>query len=248
HMLIGNHEEMNITGIAFDFEGYITVEQFLAFLPKQYIEKKEKGIKKEFEKSSKKNRSSQTDIERNIRETWGKIIKEDKEAQLAYLTNFNKKYGKWIMEQNAIIKINDIIFVHGGIDEEFSGWQLKEINDRLRKELKLMFRIRKEPQLFETMDVFKIIYNNKGPLWYRDLARSNEELMQAEVERILHNLNAEYIVIGHTPLHGNSISGHIRHRFQGRIWVIDTGISEHYGNNLSALIIEKGEFFPWGDN
>ncbi len=40
--------------------------------------------------------------------------------------------------------------------------------------------------------------------------------------------------------------------FQGRIWVIDTGISELYRTyqkgRLSALIIDKGLFDVWGLN
>jgi hypothetical protein len=42
HMLIGNHEMMNITGIAFDYPDYVTVEQFISFLPERYCREKEK--------------------------------------------------------------------------------------------------------------------------------------------------------------------------------------------------------------
>ena len=46
HMLIGNHEEMNITGIAIDNPRYVTVEQFVSFLPDDFKEKKEKDCKR----------------------------------------------------------------------------------------------------------------------------------------------------------------------------------------------------------
>jgi hypothetical protein len=52
------------------------------------------------------------------------------------------------------------------------------------------------------------------------------------------------MVIGHSP-HG---FGTVRtmQRFGGKVWVIDTGISAHYGGHYSALFIEGQSFRPWG--
>ena len=56
------------------------------------------------------------------------------------------------------------------------------------------------------------------------------------------------MVIAHTPPVGSRIvSEEYLSRFQGRIWIIDTGISESYGGFLSALIIENGKFTLWGE-
>ena len=42
HVLLGNHEELNITGIVFDYPDYVTVEQFVSFLPRSFRRDKER--------------------------------------------------------------------------------------------------------------------------------------------------------------------------------------------------------------
>lgn len=91
-----------------------------------------------------------------------------------------------------------------------------------------------------------VLYNGlkilpSGPLWYRDLASLPEEEFSEDVGRILENLGARSMVIGHTITQGR-----IQRRFEGRTWLIDTGISKYVedGGCLSALVIENGEFKP----
>ncbi|NTU51821.1 MAG: hypothetical protein HGA94_05210, partial [Candidatus Aminicenantes bacterium] len=43
HVLLGNHEEMNITGIALDYPNYVTVEQLVSFLPEDFRRAREAG-------------------------------------------------------------------------------------------------------------------------------------------------------------------------------------------------------------
>jgi hypothetical protein len=56
------------------------------------------------------------------------------------------------------------------------------------------------------------------------------------------------MVIAHTPRIGLAVSEENLSLFEGRIWIIDTAISRFIagGGNLSALIIENGEFSVWG--
>jgi hypothetical protein len=44
-------------------------------------------------------------------------------------------YGKWIRGHNTVIKIDDSIFLHGGISLKYAGHSLKKINERVREEL-----------------------------------------------------------------------------------------------------------------
>lgn len=232
-MLIGNHEELNLTGISFDYPDYMTVEQFVSFLPDKYREQKEKELKRKLRGD-----------ERSIRSFWKEMIRNNRDARQNYLTNFNKKYGDWILEHHAVIKINDVIFAHGGISEKYSSWKLEAINDQLRMELNdlrwaaVYSRPLHNPRI-------QVAYKRDGPLWYREFALENEELFQDEVDRILHNLDAQYMVIAHTPRLVLTIND--MRRFQGKVWIIDTGISEVYGGHLSALIIENGNFSLWGE-
>jgi hypothetical protein len=224
HMLIGNHEYMNIKNMAFDFEGYVTIDQFLSFLPQDFIEEKEEEFKKKnHQKTATLNNNSNGNLD--FYPYWEEILsKKEEKAIRKYRDNFNKNYGNWILEHNAVIKINNIVFTHGGISKKYSKWKLEKINDTITKELS-----GKKRQ--------KVVYDNAGPLWYRELAQQEESIFFDEVNEILENLDADYMVTAHTPKKTGVFS-----RFYGRIWMIDTGISSHYGGNLSALIYEDGEF------
>jgi len=251
HMLIGNHEEMNITGIALDYEGYVTVKQFVSFLPDKYRESREKKFRKKMGGNAPKETDLDSSLNSNLIEYWEAVRKEairnsHHPARKEYIKNLNKKYGKWIVEHNGVIKINDIIFVHGGINEKFSEWKLEDINDRLRMELKAVRNaiVRSQPL---RLNELKIVYKPYAPLWNRDLAQAHEEFFKEDIDRILHNLNAKFMVIAHSPQRGVSriATKEYMSRFQGRIWIIDTGISDFYGGFLGALIIENGNFRIW---
>ena len=237
HVLLGNHEEMNLTNIVFRYPDYISADQFRSFLPEAYKKKQEGHLQKMLR-----------DVHNDSQ--WGAIfstfwnkLKNDRDAQREYFTNFYEQYGTWLLKQNAVIKINGIIFVHGGIAEKYSTWKIEDINNRLRRELSdlAMAALKSEPQDRPLV----IAYNTDGPLWYRDLANVPEEDMKEEVDRILANLGARVMVIAHTP---RVPTRKEMERFGGKVWIIDTGISFIYGGRLSALIIENGEFKVWPEN
>lgn len=244
HWLIGNHEEMNITGIAIEQPRYVTLDQFLSFLPEKYRDEKEKKIKKEYEKGHGNSDDSRLPLDDVINVFWTDALKNDQYSKYEYLTNFNKEYGRWIIEHNTVIKINNTVFVHGGISKKYSRWKLKDINKLMRVELdefRKAWKYKKAPAFKP-----KIVYIPEGPLWFRGLSKENQELSVTDVEEILNNLQAKQMVIAHTPQVGSRVSlrEHMS-RFDGRVWVIDTGISEAYGGFMSALIIENGQFSIW---
>jgi len=250
HALIGNHEEMNIMGISFRYAGYVGVNQFISFLPDKYREKKEKEFRKKIKKNALKETEPDSASSNNLEANWEKFLRKvirnnNHPARREYTDSFNEKYGRWILQHNAVIKINDTIFVHGGISEKLSTWKLEDINNLLRKELN---SLRIAAKRFHPIQIFKpeIVYVSDGPLWYRGLAQRDENDFKEDVDRILHNLNAKYMVIAHTPQTGSiAVSTEDMSRFQERIWIIDTGMSDYYGGIPAALIIENGNFSIW---
>jgi len=140
HMLIGNHEEMNITGIAFDYSGYITPRQFVSFVSEKYREKEEKKIRKEDKDNPPEKGGTNSSLNSEMEAHWEKVINmarnnTQNQDRREYIKNFNEIYGNWILEHNVVIKINNVIFVHGGINEKFSKKKLQDINDRTHMEL-----------------------------------------------------------------------------------------------------------------
>jgi hypothetical protein len=221
HMLIGNHEEMNITGIALQYAEYVTVQQFKDFLPEKYRKEREREFRKRTEDGG------------DIEAEWKKLMADD-EAKILYVENFNLLYGRWIAEEhNAVIKINDTVFVHGGIGEKYSAMPLKDINNLYYVEFQKWFR----GESFRP----KILWADDSPLWFRDLATWRDPLYTSQVNQILANLGAKRIVIAHTPI----IEKNMVNRFGEKVWVIDTGISRIYRGFLSALIIENEHIRSW---
>lgn len=239
HVLIGNHEEMNITGIAFRNPDYVTVDQFISFLPEGYKKSKERELEKKIRALRIQGKKSQE--EAAVSEFWN-ALRNDPSGRREYLRNFSRDYGSWILKQNAVIKINDTVFVHGGISEKFSKRKLEDINNQLRLELgdsRRAILSGSSPMIARP----EVVYNEEGPLWYRELATVPEEDMGEEVDRILANLGAKHMVIAHTPrIRGNAED---MTRFDKKIWIIDTGIAHVYRGYIRALIIQNGDFYVW---
>ena len=252
HVLLGNHEELNITGIAFDYPDYITVEQFVSFLPRDYRRQKEREFLKRTMGASALRDEAIPDAgtRSKLLEYWQGLMRTD-DAQQVYIKSFNDTYGKWLLEKNAVIRINDTVFVHGGISEEYSTWELEAINSLLRNELTFFKGRRKVFLHYAKPFEAKIVYDANSPLWFRDLAVKDESSIKTEFERVLKNLGAGHMVIAHTFYRGNGVTPVVAPRFMsridGRLWIIDTGISSYYGGVNSALLIEKEDFMLWGD-
>ncbi|KAH9994785.1 hypothetical protein BJV77DRAFT_993083 [Russula vinacea] len=68
-------------------------------------------------------------------------------------------------------------------------------------------------------------YGSDGPLWYRKVCR--------EVDSVLEKTGTRRMIMGHTPDFEEIVS-----RCNGKIIIIDTGISHAYGGALSALSVE----------
>ncbi|MDH4197452.1 MAG: metallophosphoesterase, partial [Candidatus Aminicenantes bacterium] len=264
HVLIGNHEEMNITGIAFEYEDYITVEQFYDFLPDGFKAAKNKEFLKSIkdEPSLRPQDNALDFLNPLFRQFWKDLLKEKgergAEARGQYYVFFNEHYGNWLLRQNAVIKINDVVFVHGGLNEEYSTWKLVDINNLIRQELEFFRGGRLRGGVYREVPAFRprMVYAPDGPLWFRDLARKDESSALPMVIRILDNLKARAMVIAHTFWRGENGSPIVdmRHmsRFRypdgnGRIYIIDTGISAVYGGVPSALVFIDGRPILWGD-
>jgi len=80
-----------------------------------------------------------------------------------------------------------------------------------------------------------------GPLWFRGYDEWSEEEGRQETEKILAAYEATHIVVAHTV----QKTAHIRCRFGGRVFLIDTGMLSTYwrGGRASALEIHAGRKF-----
>mmetsp|Transcript_22108 Transcript_22108/g.3667 ORF Transcript_22108/g.3667 Transcript_22108/m.3667 type:complete len:111 (+) Transcript_22108:489-821(+) len=109
-----------------------------------------------------------------------------------------------------------MIFVHGGISVKVAK-EYGSIKTLEEKGKNLDFSKQSE------------IFGDAGPLWYRGHSTGTEDCYNLEF--ILDKLNAGYMVMGHT------IKSQITARCDNKALLIDTGISRHLNNRLSAIEI-----------
>ena len=82
-----------------------------------------------------------------------------------------------------------------------------------------------------------VLEDEAGPLWYRGLAEEPEVSAQ-DVDAVLKAYAVQRIIIGHTP----NLAG-IKVLHQGRVILIDTGITASYRGTRSYLSIEGAAIF-----
>ncbi len=137
----------------------------------------------------------------------------------------NGKYAAWIRGNNAAVRINDWLFLHGGIGPQYVATPLRAINDGVRAAL--------DPTRLPAQG--NIAEDPEGPLWYRGLATGDEQELAAHVDSVLAAFGVKHIAVGHSVSPGT-----IFPRFAGKVVMIDVGLSAVYGGPPAALVIEGG--------
>ena len=145
--------------------------------------------------------------------------------------------GRWIRSKHTIIKINDIIFTHGGVSENFilnNGVDLGVINTAMRDNMDFEREKMKQTSLHE------YYYGRDNLTWYRGYFKKyfeNHKLdfSKSDVNKILKLLDASHIVVGHTS------QDQVVQLFDNKIFGVDSSIKR--GKSGELLIINNNKFF-----
>jgi hypothetical protein len=228
--LIGNHEIMGMLG---DLR-YVSAGEYEAFRTTESEELRERvslALMARAE-SAARTASERFDRDRFRDRFMSQTPLGSVERQLAF--GPDGQYGRWLRARDAVVKINGILFVHGGISPAAAALGCEGINDTLRNELKAL------PADGASLSTL-LLTREDGPLWYRGLAAATEATLAGERTTMLTRLQARALVIGHTV----SPNGRIATRFDGRVVQIDTGMlggTFYPGGRASALEIQDGRF------
>jgi hypothetical protein len=130
----------------------------------------------------------------------------------------NGRYGRWLRERPAVVRVNDTLFVHGGIAPSVPAKTLEELNRWVRQDL-----LPGNPPGGGV--------DPRGPLWFRGYALDGEAVWEQGLTEVLERFKARRMVMGHTTQR----DGRILVRFAGRTVFIDTGLSTGYGGHRAAL-------------
>jgi hypothetical protein len=229
--LIGNHEVMGMLG---DLR-YVSAGEYETFRTPESEELRERVSSAVLARAESAARSANEAFDRDaFRDRFrsetplGSI-----ERQLAF--GPEGQYGRLLRARETVVKINGVLFLHGGISPAVAALGCEGINDTVRSEMKEM------PTADGTRLSTFLSTREDGPLWYRGLAVENEADLAGELTTMLERLQARAIVIGHTV----AANGRIATRFGGRVVQIDTGMlggTFYPGGRASALEILDGRF------
>lgn len=266
-VLLGNHEGMNLVGFFRD----VNPEIYARFVDKK-SEKRRKAAYKNFKKywlakAEEVLGAPVAGVPEEIKEQWMAAIPlgwlEYKDA-----LGPTAHYGSWLHQRPVAVLIDGVLFIHGGVGPDLSGFSVDEINAKVASELEIYERLRAamiedglvpitaelasltsvylemdppDPKYAELADAEKwFVFSEGGPLWFRGGARWDEETEAEQIIGLIAGVGAERVVGGHTV----QDEGRIEVRFGGRVFLIDTGMlsSFYTGGQASALVIEDGVF------
>ena len=225
YALLGNHEVMRMIA---DWR-YVSPEEVAAFRTSASEELRERVYSAiAAEAAQKARQDKQTHDEAGFRERFMKNVPLGLiEMQQAFGPSGD--YGKWLRERYALIRINGIAFVHGGIDASTAALGCEGINEAVKRDVTIQ---QPTPEQISKM----LVTSETGPLWYRGLATEPDPAFAPQVADILRTLGARAIVVGHTVTTGLRITP----RFGGQVVTIDTGMlggTWYPGGVASALEI-----------
>lgn len=141
----------------------------------------------------------------------------------------NTYLGRWLRSLPLTIRINDMVFVHGGFSRELLKEvnSLEKINDTYHRYL-----IDKDVNVMVAEShKLKTLHGNKGPLWYRGYFL-DDEFTEDDIDKILRKVDASRMVVGHTSFNA------IKSYFNGKVLAVDSSIK--FGSTGEILLIEHG--------
>ncbi len=124
------------------------------------------------------------------------LLRQEYPKDFNELYGINTELGSWIRTWSSVLKIDDKLFVHGGISPQFLKADItkEEINTLIRKYLN------GEIHNQDTSKV-DIILENYGPFMYRGYLKEGADyplISEIEIDRILEDYGVRHIIFGHT--------------------------------------------------
>lgn len=166
-----------------------------------------------------------------------KYIHSSHKMNMVYTQLFaeNTFFGQWLRSKPVMVTINDLLFVHAGISDEFlsAGLTIEKTNQIFYEKI-----IGKSWDLILNDSISTFMLSENGPLWHRGYFK--EIISDNEISNILSYFDSNYLIIGHTSM------PNIMSLKSGKIIIVDSGIKEGiYGE---ILIYKKNEFFRGTSN
>ena len=221
HALIGNHEAMNMEG---DFR-YTTPGEFAAFADRKSAQRRDAYYAAQVAALTANPPATGLPVfDAAYREAF------DAAHPLGWVEHWagwsaQGVYGRWVLTHSAIIRIDDTLYLHGGIGPEFLAFDADAMNKAVLAALRHQPEVAGGPR--------EILWNEQGPLWYRGLAMNDEAAESAHVAAALSRYGVRHIVLGHTKRYSM-----VNSRFDGAVILTDIAVPRGCADPHGFLIKE----------
>lgn len=266
HMVLGNHEVMNLLGDL----AYVSEDEYASYA------------------------ADEDPTDRDAAWRRFKSLNNGNGPEAALQEEFNRRhprgffghrrhfsvtgpYGQWLMQRPVLLQIDDSLFLHGGFSQMLLPADGAGINRDYGKTLNAYLEylsllsaagilsvesgFHDHGQILEAYlagqaaagtvvpadiqtaarEIIRMysspLFQPDSPIWYRGNVGCGSVITESILDAALARFGAGRLVIGHTPTHNHQVLT----RFGGKLVRADTGmLSSHYGGQASAVIIEAG--------
>ncbi len=135
--------------------------------------------------------------------------------------------GQWLRSKHTLVKINDALFLHGGISGQ---WIDRELTIGQANKLFRQY-VDDDKAKIKNDDMLNFLFYAHGPTWFRGYF--SEEFPEKEVDKLLRYFDINHIVVGHTSQ--DQVMGF----FNNKVIAIDSSIK--LGKSGELLLLEQGK-------
>ncbi len=138
--------------------------------------------------------------------------------------------GDWLRSLPVAVKVNDILFAHGGFHPDLvsKNLSLQQINKTFKAQLVVNELVDNGRDELGTY-----LHKSNGIIWYRGYFREPRASEQ-EIDQLLRHFEVDHIVVGHTTFK------HIESHYAGKVIAIDASMKT--GETAEILLWQAGEF------
>ncbi len=165
-------------------------------------------------------------------------VAEQLHTTLPALYGEHSVLGAWLRQLPLFVRINQTLFVHGGISAEFAT--LLADNQTAPQALQHQFQQswgRSKTEL-ALQPLQQLLQGSAGPLWYRGYFSKDNAVEQSVLQQQLKRFGAEQIVVGHTSM--QDVYSH----HGGLVYSVDSSIKK--GKNGAVLHYIDGRYLRSG--
>ncbi len=166
-------------------------------------------------------------LNNDLRYIHEKYKNTEKLTNISYdqLYSANTVMGEWLRSKPVAIKINDMIFAHGGLSPTLvnNNISIEKINRTFTSQI-----IGRNKAEILSDEFLELMYRAKGPIWYRGYFR-DDNFTEQSIDSVLNYYTANHAIVGHCSFDS------VTTRFNHKIFGVDTSIKNG----------ENGEVLKW---